>query len=131
MKETDVVTQENTAANSTREPTARDYHRQRKKTPYNNFEKAPTPSKPADFSKATVNLQPGSYAYVVGNNLHDGDGSAGPLQTQDGRTSHVVFEGTVLERNRLNIQPAAEGGQARDNVSRRDNGMAIHVSGHA
>jgi hypothetical protein len=128
MQGTDLVIQGNHAANSTREHIVRGYAWERVQITHNDFANTWDPNDPADFSKATINLQPGKYASVIGNHLADGDVQIGPLYVQDGTTENVIFENNTMEHNVIHVVAGGDHVLIQGNTLSYDNANLLELS---
>ena len=103
----------NVVPNSTREAVLRAVGGTRLLIGYNSFTNQALTS--LDTSKNVLTIHDGSYAYIVGNDLHKGPVHVGPLGEQDGlknkasRLNYAVIEGNLLDTESFTLH-----GTARD-----------------
>ena len=122
----------NSAANSTREHNLRSSGTTRMLIAYNNFTNLDRSKVDApDYSKGTVEVHRGSFAYVWRNELHDGALRAGPRgstwETPDKKTEWVVFDANELYEHDLTIKVGTHHFMARNNIIRTDSSSAITI----
>jgi len=123
----------NTAANSTREHNLRSSGTTRMLIAYNNFTNLDRSKiDPEDFSKGTVEVHMGSFAYVWRNELHDGALRVGPrgesYETPDKISQWVVFDANQLFEHDLTVKVGTHHFMARNNIIRTNTSAAITVS---
>ena len=124
----------NSAANSTREHNLRSSNTTRMLIAYNNFTNLDRSGvdKP-DYSKGTVEVHRGSFAYVWRNELHDGALRAGPRDDGDkslgDTTQWVVFDANELYEHDLTIKVGTHHFVARNNIIRTNSSSAISIEG--
>ena len=122
----------NTVANSTREHNMRSSGTTRMLVAFNNFTNLDRSKVDApDYSKGTVEVHKGSFAYVWRNELHDGALRAGPRgaewEAPDKITEWVVFDANELYEHDLTIKVGTHHFMARNNVIRTDTSAAITI----
>lgn len=129
---TDHVYLGNSAANSTRQHIIRTWTMDRVLVAYNNFTNLDRSNVDSpDYSKGTIEIQAGSYAYVAHNVVHDGQVRVGPRGGQWEPVS-VKQEWSVFESNEINnvqaiVYPGATHSMWRNNIIHRDGGVAFSV----
>ena len=128
----------NTVANSTREHAIRAAIFTNINISYNtlsNLDRRNSDGDAGDFSKCSINVQRGSYAYVADNDVHDGPISIGPLGGGDGanqkemRFYHGVIEGNTVENTQIIVQHGTIGTTIRDNLIDFEGESALIVRG--
>jgi PKD repeat protein len=122
----------NSAANSTREHNLRSSGTTRMLVAFNDFtnldrSKVDEP----DYSKGTVEVHKGSFAYVWRNELHDGALRAGPRgsnwESPGLITQWVVFDGNELYEHDLTVKVGTHHFMARNNIIRTNTSAAITI----
>ena len=85
-----------------------------------------------DFSKGTVEIHKGTYAYVVGNNLADGPLRAGPrgeaTEPSSTVTDWTVFDGNKVTGTQINILPGTHHFVIRNNIIDHEGLMDINIT---
>ena len=122
----------NTSANSTREHNLRSSGTERMLIAFNKFTNLDRSKVDApDYSKGTVEVHRGKFAYVWRNELHDGALRAGPRgstwETPDKKTEWVVFDANELYQHDLTVKVGTHHFMARNNIIRTDTSAAISV----
>jgi PKD repeat protein len=120
----------NTVANSTREHNIRSSGTKRMLVAYNdltNLDRSRYDE--PDYSKGTVEIHKGSFAYVWRNELHDGALRAGPLDPEatSVKTEWVVFDSNELFEHDLTVKVGTHHLMARNNIIRTNTSAAITV----
>lgn len=123
----------NTVANSTREHNLRSSGTVRMLIAYNNFTNLDRSAVDApDYSKGTVEIHKGSFAYVWRNVLRDGALRAGPrgaeYESANVKTEWVVFDANELFEHDLTIKVGTHRFMARNNVIRTKSSSAITIT---
>lgn len=84
-----------------------------------------------DRSKGVVEIHKGSFAYVSGNEIHDGALRAGPRggdqEDEDTKTEWVVFENNLVTEHDIAIYPGTYNLMVRNNIIRTNTSAAITV----
>jgi PKD repeat protein len=129
----DAVILHNHVANSTREHNIRLSGTTRVLVAYNDLTNLDRQRvDPQDYSKGTVQVQKGSYAYVADNTLHDGPLRAGPrgenTEPASTATDWVVFEGNHVSNYQIDVYPGTHHLMIRNNVLSNDNASAIAIN---
>jgi PKD repeat protein len=122
----------NSAANSTREHNVRASGTTRMLVAFNNFTNLDRSRvDPADYSKGTVEVHKGSFAYVWHNELHDGALRSGPrgadYEPNTVKTEWVVFDSNELYEHDVTIKIGTHHLMARNNVVRTNTSAAFTV----
>ena len=122
----------NSAANSTREHNVRSSGTTRMLIAYNNFTNLDRSNVDApDYSKGTVEVHKGSFAYVWRNELHDGALRAGPrgadLEPPHIKTEWVVFDANEVHEHSITIKIGTHHLIARNNIVRTNTSSAFTV----
>jgi Ca2+-binding RTX toxin-like protein len=122
----------NSAANSTREHNVRASGTTRMLVAYNNFTNLDRSSVDGpDYSKGTVEVHKGSFAYVWRNELHDGALRSGPrgadYEPNTVKTEWVVFDSNELYEHNITIKIGTHHLIARNNVIRTNTSSAFSV----
>ena len=122
----------NTAANSTREHNVRASGTTRMLVAYNNFTNLDRSNVDApDYSKGTVEVHKGSFAYVWRNELHDGALRSGPRgddhEPNTVKTEWVVFDSNEVYEHNIMIKIGTHHLIARNNVVRTNTSSAFTV----
>jgi PKD repeat protein len=122
----------NKVANSTREHNLRSSGTTRMLVAFNDFTNLDRSNVDApDYSKGTVEVHKGSFAYVWRNELHDGALRAGPrgngFETPDKITEWVVFDANELYEHDLTIKVGMHHFMGRNNVIRTNTSAAITI----
>lgn len=123
----------NTVANSTREHNLRSSGTTRMLIAYNSFTNLDRSSVDApDYSKGTVEIHKGSFAYVWRNELREGALRAGPrgegYESPNVKTEWVVFDANELFEHDLTIKVGTHRFIARNNVIRTKSSSAITIT---
>jgi PKD repeat protein len=122
----------NTAANSTREHNVRTVGVNRILIGHNtltNLDRSGVD--PEDYSKGTVEIHKGTYAYVANNELHGGPLRAGPrgggVEETGSLTEWTVFEANETFDHDVMVFPGTHHLMIRNNVIHRDGANALNV----
>ena len=125
----------NLSANSTREHNLRSSGTQRMLIAFNKFTNLDRSGvDKLDYSKGTVEVHKGAFAYVANNELHDGALRAGPrgntYESPANKTEWTVFEANRLYEHDLTIKVGTHHFMARNNIihSNSSQAMTIDVS---
>ena len=122
----------NSAANSTREHNVRSSGTTRMLIAYNNFTNLDRSGvdRP-DYSKGTVEVHKGSFAYVWRNELHDGPLRVGPrgadFEPVNVKTEWVVFDSNEVYEHDIFIKIGTHHMVARNNIVRTNTSAAFTV----
>lgn len=122
----------NSAANSTREHNVRSSGTTRMLIAYNNFTNLDRSSvdRP-DYSKGTIEVHKGSFAYVWRNELHDGPLRSGPrganYEPVNVKTEWVVFDSNEVYEHDIFIKIGTHHLMARNNIVRTNTSAAFTV----
>jgi PKD repeat protein len=122
----------NESANSTREHNLRSSGTRRMLIAFNKFTNLDRSDvDPLDYSKGTVEVHKGSFAYVMNNELHDGALRAGPrgntYEPASMITEWTVFDGNELFEHDLTIKVGTHHFMARNNIIRSNSSQAITI----
>ncbi len=126
----DEVVLGNTVVNSTREHVMRASLFSHLLVAYNDFTNANRQNvDPQDFSKGTIEIQKGAYAYVAYNNVHGGPIRTGPLgnhsEASNTSTEWVVLDGNQTHDYPINIYTGSHHVMIRNNILNDTNGVGI------
>jgi hypothetical protein len=84
-----------------------------------------------DYSKGVVEIHKGSFAYVAGNEIHDGALRAGPRgggqEDRNTSTDWVVFENNLVVEHDIAVYPGTHHLMIRNNIVRSDTSAAVTV----
>jgi hypothetical protein len=123
----------NKVANSTREAVLRVVDGNRILIGYNSFTN--NTGDGIDTAKNTLTIHKGSYAYIVGNDLHKGPMHIGPLGEGDGqkgpdqRWNYAVVEGNLLDTESFTLH-GAQHVMYRNNISTTNGYPAYNIQGY-
>ncbi|HEX3356923.1 MAG TPA: hypothetical protein VHS31_08130, partial [Tepidisphaeraceae bacterium] len=123
----------NKVANSTREAVIRAVDANRILIGYNSFTN--NTGDKIDTAKNTLTIHKGSYAYIVGNDLHKGPLHIGPLGEGDGqkgpdqRWNYAVVEGNILDTESFTLH-GAQHVMYRNNISLTNGYPAYNIQGY-
>ena len=124
----------NSAKNSTREHNVRASGTTRLLAAYNNFTNLDRSDVDApDYSKGTIEIHRGTFAYVWRNELHDGALRVGPRgstwESNNVTTEWVVFDSNELYEHDLTVKVGTHHFMARNNIIRTDTSAAFSIQG--
>jgi hypothetical protein len=82
--------------------------------------------------KGCIEVHEGSYAWVQGNTVYNGDIRVGPLGLWDEPltdiTQYAVIQGNIVNNVSINVDPGSDDISIRNNVINRNTGMMINVA---